>query len=91
MKKIALLGFGVVGRGVYDIIAQRDDLEVVRVLVRRQIPEIAAIATADINDIVSDPSIDTVVEVGRPRELKRSSRNTSLITTARNMHITSLK
>ena len=63
MKKIALLGFGVVGRGVYDIIAKRDDLEVVRVLVRRSIGEITAIATADINDIVSDPSIDTVVEV----------------------------
>ena len=63
MKKIALLGFGVVGKGVYDIIAKRDDLEVARVLVRRPIEEIAAISTADINDIVSDPAIDTVVEV----------------------------
>ena len=63
MKKIALLGFGVVGKGVYDIIAKRDDLEVARVLVRRPIEEIAAISTTDINDIVSDPAIDTVVEV----------------------------
>ena len=63
MKKIALLGFGVVGKGVYDQIAKRDDLEVARVLVRRTIDEVAAISTADINDIVSDPAIDTVVEV----------------------------
>ena len=63
MKKIALLGFGVVGKGAYDIIAKRDDMEVVRVLVRREIDEIAAIATANIDDIVSDPTIDTVVEV----------------------------
>ncbi len=63
MMNIALLGFGVVGKGAYDIIAKRDDMKVSRVLVRREIPEIAAISTADINDIVSDPSIDTVVEV----------------------------
>ena len=63
MKKIALLGFGVVGKGVYDIIAKREDMEVARVLVRRSIEEIAAISTADINDIVGDPAIDTVVEV----------------------------
>ena len=63
MKKIALLGFGVVGKGVYDQIAKRDDLEVARVLVRRTIDVVAAISTTDINDIVSDPAIDTVVEV----------------------------
>lgn len=63
MKKIALLGYGVVGKGAYDIIDKRDDMEVARVLVRREIDEIAAISTTDIADIVSDPSIDTVVEV----------------------------
>ena len=63
MKKIALLGFGVVGKGVYDIIAKRNDMEVARVLVRRSIEEIAAISTDKINDIVGDPAIDTVVEV----------------------------
>jgi len=61
--KIALLGFGVVGKGAYDIIAKRNDMEVVRVLVRRPIEEVAAISTTDINDIVADPAIDTVVEV----------------------------
>ena len=63
MMKIGLLGFGVVGRGVYEQTLRRDDLEVARVLVRRDIPEIAAIATRDFDDIVSDPAIDTVVEV----------------------------
>ena len=63
MKKIALLGFGVVGKGVYDIIAKRDDMEVARVLVRRSIEEIADISTTDIAGIVNDPAIDTVVEV----------------------------
>ena len=63
MMNIALLGFGVVGKGAYDIIAKRDDMKISRVLVRRQIPEIAAISTTDINDIVADPAIDTVVEV----------------------------
>ena len=63
MKKIALLGFGVVGKGVYDIIAKREDMEVARVLVRRSIEEIAAISTDKIDDIVGDPAIDTVVEV----------------------------
>ena len=63
MKKIALLGFGVVGKGVYDIIAKREDMEVPRVLVRRSIAEIAAISTDKIDDIVGDPAIDTVVEV----------------------------
>ena len=29
--KIGLLGFGVVGRGVYDILASRDDMEIVKV------------------------------------------------------------
>ena len=28
--KIGLLGFGVVGRGVYDIIAKRDDMQVAK-------------------------------------------------------------
>ena len=30
--RIGLLGFGVVGRGVYDIAADRDDIQVVKVL-----------------------------------------------------------
>ena len=60
---IGLLGFGVVGGGVYDLTQARDDLHVKRVLLRRDIPEIAHIATRDFDDILNDPTIDTVVEV----------------------------
>ena len=56
---IALLGFGVVGRGVYDQVCRRSDMAVTRVLVRRTIDEIAPIATADINDILADEAVDT--------------------------------
>ena len=60
---IGLLGFGVVGGGVYDLCREREDLSVKRVLVRRDIPEIADIATRDMEDILNDPDIDVVAEV----------------------------
>lgn len=60
---IGLLGFGVVGGGVFELAKNRSDLSVPRVLVRRDIPEIASIATRDFNDILNDSAIDTVVEV----------------------------
>ncbi|MBO4853866.1 MAG: homoserine dehydrogenase [Oscillospiraceae bacterium] len=60
---IALLGFGVVGGGVYELCRKRTDLSLRRVLVRSDKPEIASIATRSFDDILSDPSIDTVVEV----------------------------
>lgn len=63
MMNIALLGFGVVGGGVYELAKDCCHVHICRVLVRREIPEIAAIATRDFNDILSDPTIDTVVEV----------------------------
>lgn len=61
--KIGLLGFGVVGRGVYDILADREDISVHTVLCRRDLGELTARTTHDINDILTDPEIDTVVEV----------------------------
>ena len=60
---IALLGFGVVGSGVYEWCRQRDDLAVTRVLVRSEKPAVAHIATRDFNEIVTDPAIDIVAEV----------------------------
>ena len=63
MMKLALLGFGVVGKGVYDEVQKRTDMEVAKVLVRREIEEIAHIAVRDMADIAGDPTIDTVVEV----------------------------
>ena len=60
---IALLGFGVVGSGVYEWCRNREDLHVARVLVRSPKPAVADISTTDFNDIVSDPAIDLVAEV----------------------------
>lgn len=60
---IALLGFGVVGSGVYEWCRERSDLHVTRVLVRSHKPAVADIATRDFNDIVTDPAIDIVAEV----------------------------
>ena len=59
---LGLLGFGVVGGGVYEWCKERSDLHVKRVLVRSEKAEIAAIATRDFADILNDASIDTVAE-----------------------------
>ena len=61
--KIALLGFGVVGRGVYDIVANRDDIHVEKVLCRKDITLPDAEVVHDFEAILKDDSIDTVVEV----------------------------
>ena len=61
---IGLLGFGVVGGGVWEMAAGRQDVNVTRVLVRRPKEGLpAAVATTDVNDILGDDAIDTVVEV----------------------------
>ena len=60
--KIGLLGFGVVGRGVYEITQGRDDMQVVKVLWLEDINLPDAESVKDIKKIVEDPSIDTVVE-----------------------------
>ena len=60
--KIGLLGFGVVGRGVYEITEGRDDMQVVKVLCLEDINLPDAESVKDIKLIVEDPSIDTVVE-----------------------------
>jgi len=63
MMHLGLLGFGVVGSGVYELSQGRTDITVSRVLLRSDKPQVASIATRDIADIVNDPAIDTVVEV----------------------------
>ena len=59
---IGLLGFGVVGRGVYDITTGRDDMQVKKVVCLEDISLPDATVTRDINDILNDESIDTVIE-----------------------------
>ncbi len=60
--RIGLLGFGTVGKGVYELTKARDDMEVVRVLCRRELTLPDAQVTHDFNDILTDDTIDTVVE-----------------------------
>ena len=59
---IGLLGFGVVGRGVYEITCARDDMQVKKVLCLEEINLPDAESVKDIRLIVEDPQIDTVVE-----------------------------
>lgn len=61
--KIGLLGCGTVGGGVVDIVKGVPGMEVKYVLVRRDRPELGAMAVGDIGVILSDPEVDTVVEV----------------------------
>ena len=60
--KIGLCGFGVVGRGVYEITQERSDMQVTKVLCLEDISLPDAQAVRDFGDILSDPEIDTVVE-----------------------------
>ena len=59
---IGLLGFGVVGRGLYDLTKDREDIQVTRVLCLEDITLPDAVVTHDFGDILNDPAIDTVVE-----------------------------
>lgn len=60
---IGLLGCGVVGGGILDFCAGREDLTVTKVLVRRPRPDLGALAVTDIADIVNDEAISIVAEV----------------------------
>ena len=59
---IGLLGFGVVGRGVYDITSQRSDMQVKKVICLEEISLPDAEVTRDFPSLLADTSIDTVVE-----------------------------
>ncbi len=60
--KIGLLGFGVVGKGVYDLVKERTDMQVVKVLCRRDLTLPDAEVTHNFDTILNDSTIDTVVE-----------------------------
>ena len=60
--RIGLLGFGVVGRGVYDLTKERTDMQVVKVLCLEDVTLPDAEVTKDFQSILTDDSIDTVVE-----------------------------
>ena len=60
--RIVFLGFGVVGRCVYDLTADRDDIKVAKVLCLEDVSLPDAEVTRDFQSILSDDTIDTVVE-----------------------------
>ena len=64
---IAILGFGTIGSGVYDIIAKKfspflQDINVTKILIRPGKEKKLQTMTSDFEDIVNDPSIDLIVE-----------------------------
>ncbi len=63
--KIALLGYGTIGTGVFQIINERPDLEIVKILEKKEKfdPNYLALFTNNIDDIIGDETIDLVVEV----------------------------
>ena len=60
--KIGLLGFGVVGRGVYDITSTRTDMQVAKVVCLEDVTLEDAVVTKDFQTVLTDETIDTVVE-----------------------------
>ena len=60
--RIGLLGFGVVGRGVYDLTAAREDMTVAKVLCLEDVTLPDAEVTKDFQSILNDDTIDTVIE-----------------------------
>jgi len=60
--KIGLLGFGVVGKGVYELTRTRDDMQVARVLCLENVTLEDAEVTTDFQSIITDSTIDTVIE-----------------------------
>ena len=60
--RIGLLGFGVVGRGVYEITQTREDMQVAKVLCLEDVTLPDAEVTKDFQSLICDSSIDTVIE-----------------------------
>ena len=60
--RIALLGFGTVGGGVYEFVQKRQDMEIAYVLSRRPRPELTCPVVGDFQEILKDSTVDVVVE-----------------------------
>lgn len=59
----AILGYGTVGGGVYEILKDRPDISVKYVLDKALVAELGAISITDFSAILNDAEVDTVVEV----------------------------
>lgn len=73
MAKIAILGFGVVGQGVYEVLSKNSkeiklrtgqEITVSKILDKRSFPDhpMGPFVTQDFNDILNDPEITVVAE-----------------------------
>lgn len=60
--KIAILGYGVVGSGAYEVAQTADNIEVKHVLYKRPIAELGNVVTTDYEDILQDKEIELVAE-----------------------------
>lgn len=63
MMKLGLFGYGVVGGGVGRIADGRNDMEVGRILVLPHEKDVDPRTVTNVQDILNDKSIDTVIEV----------------------------
>lgn len=61
--RVALLGYGTVGGGVYELLKNSETIAVKYVLDRELHAELGEISTTDYNTILADPEVDTVVEL----------------------------
>lgn len=61
--KIGLLGAGTIGFGVVELADQTNDLKIIKILDRRDIPELRDRLTTDPDAVLEDPEIDTVIEL----------------------------
>lgn len=59
----AILGYGTVGGGVYEILKDRPDITVKYVLDKAPVAELGAVSVTDFSVILEDGEVDTVVEV----------------------------
>jgi len=60
---IAILGFGTVGYGVYELAQKVPEVDVKYILDLKKHDDISAKSVTDINEILNDASVDTVVEL----------------------------
>ncbi|MCR5078600.1 MAG: homoserine dehydrogenase [Bacilli bacterium] len=64
MKKVALLGYGTVGKGVVSIIKKKREFDLVYIFARKNRfdPQYPGLFTDDIDAVIDNPEIDIVVE-----------------------------
>ena len=60
---IGLLGLGTIGSGIFEHLQKRDDIHVKRILELLRHPGLEHLETSDYGEILTDPEIDTVVEL----------------------------